>query len=106
VRVLFHPEFPQDQRRIQADYAEISEGLAIRFRQEIDDAIEAIKASPDGAGHFLNAGFVIRREYRRRNLRVFPFFILYGLPEGSLIFASIIPIRSDPLHWLPRFRNR
>ena len=46
MKVLFHPEFPSDQRKFQADYAGISEGLGARFRQEIDEAIEAIKASP------------------------------------------------------------
>ncbi|MFA6287999.1 MAG: hypothetical protein WC661_11500 [Opitutaceae bacterium] len=57
MKVVFHPEFPADQRKFQAGYAEISPGLAERFRQEIDDVIEAIKASPSGAGHFVNTGF-------------------------------------------------
>jgi hypothetical protein len=35
MRVIFHPEFPKDIRRFEADYATISDGLATRFRQEI-----------------------------------------------------------------------
>ena len=51
--VLYHPDFPQDIRRFEAAYREISTGLAERFRQEVDDALEAIKAAPQASGHFL-----------------------------------------------------
>ena len=54
--VLFHPDFPRDQRKFQADYAEISVGLAARFQREIDEAIAAVKAAPTAAGHFVNTG--------------------------------------------------
>lgn len=103
MRVVFHPEFPVDQRKFEAGYAEISIGLAERFRREIDEAVEAIKASPSGAGHFVNTGSVVVPEFRRRNLEAFPFFILYGWTGEVLIFGSIIPTRSDPLNWLTRF---
>ncbi len=106
MKVIFHPEFPGDQRKFQAGYAEISPGLAVRFRQEIDDAIEAIKASPSGAGHFVNTGSVIVPEFRRRNLHAFPFFVLYGWTNETVIFGSIIPTRADPLNWLTRFPER
>lgn len=103
MRVLFHPEFPQDVRRLNADYAEISEGLALRFRQEVDDAVDAILASPSAAGHCLNLGSSVVPELRRRNLRAFPFFLLYGVAGDRLIFGAVIPSRSDPLTWLARF---
>jgi hypothetical protein len=103
MRVVFHPEFPNDQRKFQKDYAEISEGLSARFKQEIDEAIDAIKAAPTGAGHFVNTGSLIVPEVRRRNLHAFPFFVLYGWTGDLLIFGSIIPTKSDPLNWLTRF---
>lgn len=102
--VLFHPEFPRDIRRFEAEYAAISPGLAARFRQELDSAVEAVKASPARAGHFLNLGSQVVREFRRRNLRAFPFFVLYGVTDDRLIFGSVIPSRSDPLTWLARFK--
>jgi hypothetical protein len=40
MRVLFHPEFPKDIRRFRREYAKISEGLATRFQQEVDEAVE------------------------------------------------------------------
>ena len=45
MKVVFHPEFPVDQRQFEAGYAEISPGLALRFRREIDEAVDAIKAT-------------------------------------------------------------
>jgi hypothetical protein len=78
--------------------------LALRFRTELTDAFEAIQASPQSAGHFVQTGSLVVPEFRRRNLRAFPFFILYGLTDESLIFGSVIPSRSDPLTWLTRFR--
>lgn len=106
MRVVFHPEFPHDQRKFEANYAEISVGLAERFRNEIAVAIEAVKSSPTGSGHFLNTGSTTVREFRRRNLQDFPFFILYGCTDDLLVFGAIIPARTDPLNWLTRFRTR
>jgi hypothetical protein len=105
MRVLFHPEFPKDVGRFAAGYREVSPGLAARFGDEIESAIAAIQASPASAGHFLNLGSKVVPELRRRNLRAFPFFILYGVSSDLLIFGSVIPSRSDPLTWLTRFQR-
>ena len=78
--------------------------MAERFQAEIDDAIEAVKAAPTAAGHFVNSGSAIITEFRRRNLSAFPVFVLYGVTGDLLIFGAIIPTRSDPLTWLTRFR--
>jgi hypothetical protein len=77
----------------------------MRFRLEIDQAIEAIIRSPGGAGHFVQCGSEVIEQLRRRNLRLFPFFILYGYSGEHLVFGSVIPSRSDPLTWLSRFRD-
>src|SRR5437867_3981690 len=50
MKVVFHPEFPADIRKFEAQYARISEGLAARFRRETDDAVEMIKSCPGRAG--------------------------------------------------------
>jgi hypothetical protein len=103
MRVLFHPGFAKEIRQYESEYAIVSQGLATRFRHEIQIAIEAIKSSPGGAGHILNLGSSLVRNLRRRNLRTFPFFVLYGFDEQNLFFGSVIPSRSDPLKWLARF---
>jgi hypothetical protein len=106
MKILFHPDFPTDQRKFQAEYAEISVGLAARFQREIDETIAAVSAAPAAAGHFVNTGSKLVPEFRRRNLNAFPFFVLYGWAAELLIFGAIIPTRSDPLNWLTRFRAK
>lgn len=101
--VLYHPEFAGDILRFATKYSEISPKLGIRFRHDIDAALVAVIASPTGAGHFINTGSRIMREVRRRNLSVFPFFVLYGQADDRLVFGSVIPSASDPLFWLKRF---
>ena len=103
MRVSFHPAFAGDIRRFEKNYGEISPALAMRFRKEVDDAISAIISNPGGAGHFLEAGSGVVKEFRRRNLRGFPFFILYGVYHEHLILGAVIASRSDPLTWLVRF---
>ncbi len=103
MRVLYHPEFPKDIRKFEAEYGRVSAGLAARFRQEVDDALAAIQTAPQAAAHYVQLDSRVVRECRRRNLRAFPFFVLYGLVEERLIFGSLIPSRSDPLTWLARF---
>ncbi|SPE53872.1 conserved hypothetical protein [Verrucomicrobia bacterium] len=102
MRVSYHPEFPKDIKRFEAQYREVSPKLAARFRTAADAAIERVKASPGSAGHFVNTGSSIVRDVRRCNLSSFPFFILYGLAGDLLVFRSIIPSASDPLTWLNR----
>ena len=103
MRVVFHPDFPKEIKGFEFQYREISERLGLRFRGEVDGAIEHIKTQPSSAGHFLNTGSKIVREVRRRNLVSFPFFVLYGVHEDLLVFRSLIPSASDPLTWLKGF---
>ncbi|MGA2542101.1 MAG: type II toxin-antitoxin system RelE/ParE family toxin [Verrucomicrobiota bacterium] len=104
--VLFHPEFPGDIRKFEVSYLPVSKGLAARFRKEVEDAVEAIQTSPRSAGHLLGHPTSVPGETRRRNLRDFPFFVLYGIVDDRLIFGAIIPSRSDPLTWLVRFSGK
>lgn len=99
--VLYHPEFPRDIKKFQLQYLAISARLGLRFRSEVDSAIEHVKDSP-GSGHFLNTGSLVVKEVRRRNLRSFPFFVLYAVAGERLIFRALIPSMSDPLVWLKR----
>jgi hypothetical protein len=106
MRVLFHPEFANDILRFQKEYARVSGGLGGRFRMEIDEGIAAVIRSPGSAGHFVERRSAAIRDLRRRNLRSFPFFILYGCSEDTVVFGSVIPNRSDPLTWLIRFTEK
>jgi len=103
MRGLYHPEFPNDVRKFEKEYSAISVGLATRFPNELDQAIEAIKSSPLSAGHFLDVQESIEKRFRRRNFRSFPFFVLYAVADDNLMIGALIPSRSDPLSWLARF---
>jgi hypothetical protein len=103
MRVSYHPGFPKDIKRFEAQYQGVSERLALRFRAAVDEAIDQIKTSPASAGHFVNTGSRIVKEVRRRNLSSFPAFILYGVSGDLLVFRSLIASASDPLTWLKRF---
>lgn len=103
MRAVYHPDFPKDIKRVEAQYREGSERLALRFRAAVDHSLQQIAASPGSAGHFVNTGSRIVKEVRRRNLSLFPFFILYGVSGDMLVFRSLIASASDPLTWLKRF---
>lgn len=103
MKIRYHPEFPADVLRHAARYREISPRLELRFRVEVDDALARIKAGPTDAGHFLNTGSTIVPDIRRRNLKSFPYFVLYGLHVELLVVGALIPSASDPLTWLSRF---
>lgn len=105
MRVSYHPDFPRDIKRFEGQYREISDQLASRFRAEVDNAIERIKASPASAGHFLRTGSKIVTEVRRRNLSSFPCFVLYGVSGDMLVFRSVIASASDPLTWIGRVKE-
>jgi hypothetical protein len=105
VKVIYHPEFPKDIKRFEAQYREVSDALAMRFRGSVDDAILRIKGSPASAGHFVNTGSRVVKEVRRCNLSSFPFFILYAISGNMLVFRSVIPTASDPLTWLKRLEQ-
>ena len=88
MRVIFHPEFSSDVRRFEEQYSQVSDGLAIRFRDEILQAIKAVKSSPTSAGHFFTT-VAARSDLRRRNLRSFPFFLLYAFGGDELPSPAI-----------------
>ena len=105
MRLLFHPDFPKDVVRFANQYRSISTKLELRFRAEVAAALDRIKASPSGAGHFLNTSSNVVREVRRRNLVSFPHFVLYGVHNENVVIGALIPGASDPLTWLARFSN-
>lgn len=104
--VLYHPKFATDIRQYAERYRKVSPKLGTRFRLDVDEAIAAIKSAPTAAGHYVNTGSSILREVRRRNLKAFPFFVLYGVTKDQLLFGSVIPSASDPLAWLKPFDQR
>jgi hypothetical protein len=92
MRVIFHPEFSGDLRRFKAQYSEVSNALGLRFQNEVLQAIDAIKSSPESAGHFLIMGSSSVSGLRRKNLRAFPFFVLSAFPRTGSCSARLYPV--------------
>ena len=105
MRVFYHPEFSKDVLRYGKQYGKISSALKGRFRAEIGEAVASIKANPGRAGHAVEIEREFSAQLRRRNLRKFPFFILYALDGDRLVFGAVLPSRSDPLTWLARWQT-
>ncbi len=94
MKVIFHPEFPRDQREFQADYNAISLGLGDRFKQEIAEAIEAIKSSPTAAGHFVSGSSGVVTEFRRAIFKHFRSSCFTdGLQNGSYSAQSSLAVQ-------------
>ena len=82
---IFHPRASRDAQKIEKDYTRISEELGNRFWKELSEAIDEVFAHPSRQ-HFDLSG------YRRRNLKKFPFHILF---EERLDSIRIMVIRHD-----------
>jgi len=104
MKVVVYKRFTSRQQRAQRDYAlTASEEVALRFRDEVDEAIESITRFPDAAGHLIPRKFQNAIPHRRRNLKKFPFFIVYTYEARLLTFLWLRPSRSNPEDW---FRAR
>jgi len=91
---------PSRQQAAQRDYAlTASEKVALRFRDEVDDAIKFIILAPAAAGHLIPRKFPNGVPHRRRNLKKFPFFIVYTYEPEQLAFLWLRPSRSNPRNW-------
>lgn len=81
--LIIHPRAAKDAREIAAMYAEVSNELRDKFWKEIDDAIDSIEEYPE-RHHYDPSG------RRRRNLRKFPYHILF---EERPLHNRVIVIR-------------
>jgi hypothetical protein len=104
MKVVYHPEFSKDIRRFADEYGKAYPALGERFKHEAFDAVAAIKAGPNHAGHLARITSSILKHARRRNLPSFPFFLLYTVTSDTLWFASVLPSRSNPVSWLSRIQ--
>jgi len=84
-------------RHVSRDYARTaSEEVAHRFRNAVDEAIWAIARAPAAAGHLIHYPPDPKVAYRRRNLRTFPFFIIYSHEPKQITLLWLRASRSNP----------
>ncbi len=79
-----------------AYYEGQSKGLGIRFLAEAERAMRLIQANPNLAQHYRNTDF------RRYNLRKFPFSIFYSEMEDVTWIISVAHNSRKPDYWIKR----
>jgi len=94
VEQIFHPQATRDARGIEKLYAEVSQELADRFWADLNEALDQVFDFPERQ-HFDTSG------YRRRNLKKFPYHILF---EQRLDCIRVMVIRHH--HRKPSFGMR
>lgn len=86
-------------------------------QQEVDDAYEWFEASAEGRGpEFLDeldrvvrlirsfpfAAFEIEPEIRRSLLPRFPYAVVYGIEEQTLVVIAVAHTHRQPRYWIDR----
>ena len=96
MNVGFHPAAIRDTREITAYYREISPELAIEFQTELEATLLKAAHNP---GHFHPAP---NSNYRRANLKRFPYHALYGVKAGRIRVFVVKHHKREPSYGLDR----
>lgn len=78
-----------------SDYEEARSGLGRRFKDEVERCVLWIADHPDL--YRLRSG-----DYRRINLRVFPYYIPYIVREETLWVLAVAHASRKPRYWISR----
>lgn len=85
----------RDVREAKDWYAERQPDLDLLFRDELDQALDRIRAFPESYP-------VVYKELRRANLRRFPYAIFYRRRESDWLVVAVIHHARHPRHWQRR----
>lgn len=93
--VLYHPEAEEELLGAAEFYESRSPGLGLRFLDEVERGLEALRESPQRWP-------VLAGEVRRCLLRPFPYGLLYiELPERIIVLA-VMHLHREPGYWKSR----
>jgi len=93
--IVFHAEAEEELQSAEEFYESLSEGLGVRFLDEVEQGLAAIAESPD-------MWPVLSGQIRRFLLRPFPYGLLYrALPERVLVLA-VMHLHREPGYWKSR----
>jgi len=99
MRIEFHPEAFEELRRALDWYEGRESRLRQDFFQEVQRALNAIKASP-------RTWPKLHDNIRRFLLRRFPFGILYFQHGSKIIILCIMHLKKKPGYWRVRRRHQ
>ncbi len=94
-RLTYHAEVESELISSAVYYEEQCERLGERFLDDYDRAVSEIAANP-------TAWPLIKGEYRRHQLRHFPFGIIYRVLSDNIRMLAIMHLHRHPDYWKDR----
>lgn len=91
----FHPEALEEYREAAVYYAERDPGLALRFIEAVEEAIQKILEAP-------TRWRVIDEDVRRCLTRIFPYGVLYTLEQDFILIVAVMHCSREPGYWRQR----
>ena len=79
-------------------YQEHTEDQSLNFLNELDYAVQAVRAHP-----FLAAE--IEPDIRRLLFRSFPYSLIYGIDESTIVVIAVAHNRREPHYWVERMTD-
>ena len=95
--VELHPDAVDEARGARLWYAERNDSAAARFQAALDHAIAEVAAAPERWTPYLHGT-------RRRQLRGFPYWLVYYLRSQRIVVVACQHGRRRPGYWRKRIR--
>ena len=97
MNIELHPQADEEFAAQVEFYEDQEPGLGHRFYREVIACLEWIAENP--------AVPRMRMDYRRVNLKVFPFYIAYVLEGDSVWVLAVAHSHRTPGYWTRRMKN-
>jgi len=94
-RIVFHDAARREYIASYAWYYERGSHIAEAFEHEVERALEVILDAPERWPFYAGS-------WRRILLRRFPFGIVYGIWDGSIVVLAVMHTRRRPGYWKQR----
>ncbi|MCY3023239.1 MAG: type II toxin-antitoxin system RelE/ParE family toxin [Planctomycetota bacterium] len=93
--VIYHPDAQPEAITAAVYFEQRREGLGQRFLEDFDRAIADIRQHPE-------AWPALEGKYRRRQLRHFPYGIIYRVYPEAVRVLAIMHLHQHPDYWKER----
>jgi hypothetical protein len=95
MRVVRHPEVPQELEAAALWYEQRQQGLGSDFLEEYQATLARILSEPERWRK-------MRGENRKLNFHRFPFAIVYSVREDGIFIIAVMHLHRRPFYWARR----